>query len=213
MPDLDSFLLFAGATLLLNITPGPDMVYVTGRAMSDGIRGGMVASLGIAGGLLMHIAALAAGVATLLAANPFAYTVIRLAGAAYLIWLGVDAFRDVGANGVVRLPQAENPRRIFTLGVLTSALNPKIALFFLALLPQFTDPARGNAAVQLVVLGLWFIASGTVVNLLVVTAVSRGASRWRREDLNAGETRVSLLKRITGVLLIVLGARMALYSG
>jgi threonine/homoserine/homoserine lactone efflux protein len=161
----------------------------------------------------MHIAALAAGVATLLAANPFAYTVIRLAGAAYLIWLGVDAFRDVGANGVVRLPQAENPRRIFTLGVLTSALNPKIALFFLALLPQFTDPARGNTAVQLVVLGLWFIASGTVVNLLVVTAVSRGASRWRREDLNAGETRVSLLKRITGVLLIVLGARMALYSG
>ena len=202
----DSFLLFVAATLALNVTPGPDMLYVTGRSVSDGLRGGVIASFGIAGGLLLHVAALAAGIATLLAANPRAYSAVRIAGSLYLIWLGIDAFRRTGSTKPGR-PRAPDARAIFVQGALTAALNPKVALFFLALLPQFTDPARGNTVLQLVVLGLWFVFSGTLVNLVVAVAASRSAKPLR-DDGGDGKAGVRL-QRVTGVLFILLGARMA----
>jgi threonine/homoserine/homoserine lactone efflux protein len=204
MPGPEIVLLFLGAALVLNLTPGPDMMYVAARSVSDGATAGIVAAFGVAGGLLLHVAALALGLAALLAAAPLAYTLIRVAGAIYLIALGLRLLlRPRGATPAARLPRA-TLRTIFLQGVITNALNPKVALFFLAFLPQFVDPAGRPAALQFLLLGLLFNVQGTAVNVLVAMLASRGTA-WLRSN----EWRVALLQRFTGVVFLLLGARLA----
>jgi threonine/homoserine/homoserine lactone efflux protein len=204
MPGPEIVLLFLGAALVLNLTPGPDMMYVAARSVSDGATAGIVAAFGVAGGLLLHVAALALGLAALLAAAPLAYTLIRVAGAIYLIALGLRLLlRPRGATPAARLPRA-TLRAIFLQGVITNALNPKVALFFLAFLPQFVDPAGRPAALQFLLLGLLFNVQGTAVNVLVAMLASRGTA-WLRSN----EWRVALLQRFTGVVFLLLGARLA----
>jgi threonine/homoserine/homoserine lactone efflux protein len=203
MPDLHSFLLFLAAGLALNFTPGPDMLYVAARGASEGRAAGIASALGIGAGTLVHITLVALGLAALLAAVPIAYLVVRITGAVYLVYLGVRAIRSRSALTIKELEPA--PLSIvFRQGVLTNVLNPKVALFFLAFLPQFVDPNRGNPVPQIVALGLVFDLTGTLVNLGVAVGASRAASRLRE----ASRAR-NVLQKITGVLFIGLGLRLA----
>ena len=204
MPDLHSLLLFLAAGLALNFTPGPDMLYVAARGASEGRAAGVVSALGIGAGTLVHIALVALGLAALLAAVPVAYMVVRIGGAIYLIYLGVRALRSQTSLALQRVEPAPL-WAVFRQGVITNVLNPKVALFFLAFLPQFVDPSRGNPALQVVALGLLFDTTGTLVNLAVALGSSRAASRLRGTGRAA-----AVLHKATGVLFIGLGLRLAL---
>jgi threonine/homoserine/homoserine lactone efflux protein len=214
IPPLHSLLLFMAAGLALNLTPGPDMLYVAARSTSEGRAAGIVSSLGIATGTLFHITAVALGLAALLAAVPIAYTIVRIGGAIYLMYLGVRAFAKhspVATREVARASLAT----IFRQGAITNILNPKVALFFLAFLPQFVDPARGSAVAQIVVLGLIFDTSGTIVNTIVALGASRAAERVRARmhvTVRADSKSADVLHRITGAIFIGLGLRIALAS-
>ena len=204
MPAPHTLALFMLAALALNLTPGPDMLYVTARSVSDGRRAGIVAALGIGAGTLVHITALALGLAALLAAVPLAYDVLRIAGAVYLLVIGVQLLlRPRSAAATVALPPA-SLATIFAQAVLTNVLNPKVALFFLAFLPQFVDPAAGPALAQIVLLGLLFDVQGTAVNVAVALLASGTTQRLR-----ANAKAVSLLQRLTGAIFVALGAKLA----
>lgn len=204
MPDSHSLILFLAAGLALNFTPGPDMLYVAARGASEGRAAGIVSALGIGAGTLVHIALVAVGLAALLIAMPGAYLALRIAGAAYLIYLGVRAFRSQGALASPRLKSAPL-LRVFRQGVLTNVFNPKVALFFLAFLPQFVDQSRGNPTLQVIVLGLLFDTTGTLVNLAVALGSSGAGARLRASG-RANE----VLHKFTGVLFIGIGIRLAL---
>ncbi|MBF5044547.1 LysE family translocator [Aggregicoccus sp. 17bor-14] len=206
MTDPTNLLLFMGATLALNVTPGPDMLYVIARSASEGRRAGVASALGIAGGTVFHTLAVVLGLSSLLLAVPFAYDAVRLGGAAYLVYLGLRAIlRPAGASAGTQRVAPASLWAIFRQGVVTNVLNPKVALFFLAFLPQFVDPARGRVPLQLLLLGVLFNASGTLVNLAVALAAS-GAGRWGRARVGGS----ALLQRLTGVVFVGLGVRLAL---
>lgn len=198
---------FVAAGLLLNITPGPDVLYIVGRSLAQGRMAGVISSLGIAAGSLVHVAGAALGLSAILAATPAAFDVVRYAGAAYLVWLGVGALRRRGA--ALAIDESGTPSRaaIFRQGAVTNILNPKVALFFLAFLPQFTDPARGPVTAQAVVLGLIFIVNGLVVCVGYALAASAvGAWLRTRYDVHAW------MHRAMGVLFLGLGLRLAFGS-
>ena len=197
-------LVFMAAALALNLMPGPDMLYVAARSVSDGRAAGVLSAFGIATGTLVHIAALALGLAALLAAVPLAYDAVRIAGAIYLLVIGIQLIaRPRTAAEVAQLPRSRL-RIIFMQAVVTNVLNPKVALFFLAFLPQFVDRAAGPPVPQIILLGLLFNIQGTFVNVVVALLASRG-SNW----LRASERRVAVLQRMTGALFVALGARLA----
>jgi threonine/homoserine/homoserine lactone efflux protein len=205
LPDASTLLLFMTAALALNVTPGPDMLYVVARSVGEGRAAGIISSLGIAAGCLVHTLAVALGLAGLLRAVPIAFEIVKWMGAGYLVWLGVRALRKHAvAPGHAEVVPASNAA-IFRQGMLTNVLNPKVALFFLAFLPQFVDPERGPVALQLISLGLLFNVSGTLVNVLVAVLAS-GAGAWSRRRF--GES--AFMRRLTGVLFIGLGVRLAL---
>jgi len=204
MPGIEMVLVFMAAALALNLTPGPDMLYVTARSVSDGRAAGVLSAFGIATGTLAHIAALALGLAALLAAVPLAYDAVRIAGAVYLVVIGIQLIaRPRTAALVANLPQSRL-RVIFMQAVVTNVLNPKVALFFLAFLPQFVDRAAGPPVPQILLLGLLFNIQGTLVNVAVALLASRGTN-W----LRASERRITVLQRATGALFVALGARLA----
>jgi threonine/homoserine/homoserine lactone efflux protein len=205
MQDTHSFTLFVAAMLALNLTPGPDMLYIIARSSGEGAAAGVVSALGIATGALVHLAAVLLGVASLLTTVPLAYDVMRMTGAAYLIYLGVRALAARRAALEARSVPRATPGRIYRQGVITNVLNPKVALFFAAFLPQFADPSRGPVLRQLLLLGLLFNVSGTVVNLAVAWLAARAGDSMRRR---VGPALV--LERVTGVVFIALGLRLAL---
>jgi len=204
MPDAHSLLLFMLATIALNVTPGPDMLYVITRSVGQGRAAGIASSLGIAAGCFVHILAVTFGLASLMMAVPAAYEVVKYAGAAYLIYLGVRTL-------VSRQPKdAETPikdsslQKIFLQGVITNVLNPKVALFFLAFLPQFVN--RGsNVAAQIIFLGILFNTSGTLVNVIVALAASYTGVQFKTRIGNS-----SVFRWLTGGVFIGLGVRLAL---
>ena len=205
MFETDALLLFVFAGLALNLTPGPDLLYIVARSLGQGWRAGMVSSLGIAAGCLVHTAAAALGISLLLRASPVAYDALRLAGAAYLIYLGVQALRQQNPGvGITTLRSTPLPK-IFWQGFVTNVLNPKVALFFLAFLPQFADPAHGSFELQILLLGLIFIANGAWVCLLVAWSAAR-AAQW----LQGRAKTVNWIQRGSGALLLGLGLHLAL---
>ncbi len=204
MPEKAAFLSFLAAALLLNLAPGPDMMYVLGRSMGQGRRAGIVSALGIFVGCLFHLFAAALGLAALLRSSPLLFHLVKLAGAGYLIYLGINLFlhaRDQlqGAN-----VQRDSLRRIFMQGVITNVLNPKVAIFFVAFLPQFVD-TRGSIALQIIVLGMIFDIGGTLVNLAVAVAAGGLGDR-----LSRSQRIVAWQRRLTGTLFIGLGLRLGL---
>lgn len=207
MPDMAALALFMSATFALNITPGPDMLYVIARSVSQGRSAGILSALGISTGTLFHIAAVALGLSAFLAAVPAAYMAIRIAGGIYLIYLGVRAFYSASESSDRVALKPASMRRIFMQGVITNVLNPKVALFFLAFLPQFTDPARGSIGRQVLILGLLFITSGTIVNVAVAWFASALTARARESS------RTTLwLQRLTGAVFVGLGLRLITHS-
>lgn len=204
MPDSGSLLLFMAATIALNLTPGPDMLYVIARSTGEGVRSGVVSALGISGGTLFHLAAVTLGLATLLETVPLAFDAVRYAGAAYLVYLGVKTVGGTGA-GHARPVERTSLYRVFRQGIVTNVLNPKVALFFAAFLPQFARPENGSVVAQLILLGLLFNLSGTIVNLLVALSAGYAGSRFRR-----AEASTPMFHRATGTIFILLGLRLAL---
>jgi threonine/homoserine/homoserine lactone efflux protein len=205
MVDLASLALFMTATLALNLAPGPDMLYVSTRSLTQGRRAGVISALGIAAGAVVHTMAIASGLAALLRALPLAYEIVRFAGAAYLIWLGVQALRGKAGPAAGKPLDRESDWAVLRQGAITNILNPKVALFFLAFLPQFVAPERGSVALQIVVLGCLFNVSGTIVNI-AVAYLAASAGRW----LGARGHVERIFRWLTASVFIGLGLRLAL---
>src|SRR5262245_8973582 len=166
MFGITDFAFFVVAGLLLNITPGPDTLYIVGRTATQGPRAGAIAALGIGAGLFIHTFAAALGFSALVTASAAAFILLKWIGAAYLIYVGVSLLfvRPMVRQRPPALPTARL-RTVFLQGFLTNVLNPKVALFFLAFLPQFVDPGTPDKALAFVILGLIFIVNGTLWNL------------------------------------------------
>lgn len=202
---ITSLPLFITAGLLLNITPGPDLLFVIGRAAAHGVRAGVAAALGIAAGCLVHTAAVALGVAALLAASSLAFDLIKWAGAAYLLYLGLRLLRSAGTATEVTPSVAATPRATFWQGFVTNVLNPKVALFFLALLPQFVVPDAAHKGLALAVLGVVFAVNSLFVIVPMAWLAGRAGARLQR----IGRAQ-RWLDRALGSLFIALAVRLAL---
>ncbi|MGH2846594.1 MAG: LysE family translocator [Thermoleophilaceae bacterium] len=179
MPELSTLLLFAGSAATLVLIPGPNLIYIVTRSVEAGRRAGLASVLGVETGTMVHVAAAAFGLSALLASSAVAFEVVKYAGVAYLVYLGVRSLRPGEArNGAAPSKPAGLPRTIGE-GLLVNLLNPKVSLFFLALLPQFVDPGRGGAASQVLVLGAVFIAIAATLDLLFVLAAGMLGERLR----------------------------------
>jgi threonine/homoserine/homoserine lactone efflux protein len=203
---LTSYLLFIGASLVLILTPGPDMLYMLGRSLAQGRRAGMVAALGINAGAYVHLIAAITGLSALLLTSSIAFAAIKWTGAAYLIYLGVNALRDRGHGLTVSADNlgGRSLRAIFWQGFLSDALNPKVAVFFLAFLPQFVNVQSGHVVAQLLVLGLTVNILAIAVNLVIV-ALSAQVTRRLRGNPSVARW----LQRGMGLIFIGLGVRLA----
>ncbi|PZQ17107.1 MAG: lysine transporter LysE [Ancylobacter novellus] len=174
MPETTTLLAFAAVALGMVLTPGPNMIYLISRSISQGARAGLVSLGGVALGFVFWVLAAAFGLTALLLVVPYAYDALRIAGALYLAWLAFEAVRPGGRSPfeVARLPAA-SAKRLFVMGFVTNLLNPKIAMVYLALLPQFVDPARGAVLTQTLALGGAQIAVSVAVNAMIAVAAGR----------------------------------------
>jgi threonine/homoserine/homoserine lactone efflux protein len=169
VPEPSTLLLFAASAVALVAVPGPNLIYIVTRSIDQGRGAGVASALGVEAATLVHIAAAAAGLSAALASSATAFSVVKYAGAAYLVFLAVRAFRERGGD-----PEGERApaagRRVFAEGFVVNLLNPKVALFFLAFLPQFVDPNAGAAWTQVLVLGGLLAAIGLSIDLLYALA-------------------------------------------
>jgi len=205
MFGIHDFGLFLAAGILLNLTPGPDTVYILGRSIAQGREAGIASALGICVGSIFHSCAAALGLSAILATSAVAFAAIKLLGGAYLIFLGIKMLLDRRR----RLSLPSNFRRRTTIaafrqGVFTNVLNPKVALFFLAFLPQFIDPASNMKVFAFLLLGLTFVTTGTIWCLILAWFASAFSERLR-----TNETIGQWLNRAAGALFVFLGLRLA----
>jgi threonine/homoserine/homoserine lactone efflux protein len=202
---IDHFLAFAFTAFLLNLTPGNDMLFVLARSISQGTKAGIISSFGIMAGCTFHMIAAVAGLSVIISKSAIAFEIIKYIGACYLIFLGIQSIlakrEKLGAaDGFLK----SSYRKIFLQGLLTNVLNPKVALFFLAFLPQFINLHAGNVTLQILFLGIWFTMGGTMVNIIVSVLIGKFGS-W----LASSPAFIQWQKRITGCILITLGIKMA----
>ena len=198
--------LFVISGLVLNVTPGPDMLYIIGRSTAQGWRAGAAAALGVTGGCFVHIAAAALGISALLTASATAFTVLKVAGAIYLVYVGLSMLRPP------RLAPASAPlaratfREIFMQGFLTNALNPKVALFFLAFLPQFIGTGAAIKPLAFLFLGGIFTFNATLWNLFVAWGAAKMSEAMESHA-------VAWFQRCIGAFFVYLGLRLAFAEG
>lgn len=203
MPTASTLLLFLGAALVLAAMPGPGLFYIAGRTLAAGRNDGLASCLGSALGGLVHVAAGALGVSALIMASATAFTVLKLAGGLYLLYLAVETWRAAGASA---LPEASAIRAgALRHGLVVEATNPKTAVFFLALIPQFVDPVQGSVALQFGLLGTIAVALNTAMALFVVAAAS-----FLRRSLAARPSLLQRLRRGTAMILGGLGLSLLL---
>ncbi|MEM7292301.1 MAG: LysE family translocator [Pseudomonadota bacterium] len=202
MPSLEILLAFTAAALLMNISPGPSNFYVMARAIAQGSYAGIVASLGLAVGTIVHVAATVLGLSALFEHSPLLYTAVKLAGALYLIYLGLSYWRskESTASGTIKPTDQKPLKAVFYESVVVEVTNPKTALFFLALLPQFVVPEAGPVSYQLLVLGLIVTASALPCDILVAVSSSKLAG-W----LAANKKAQLIQERVSGSILIGMG--------
>ena len=205
MPDTSNLYLFMLATIMLNLTPGADMLYVATRSTSQGIKAGIVSALGIAAGCIVHITGAIIGLSALIAQSAIAFEIIKYIGAAYLIYLGIKSIVKKEFSSKLKTYENKSLWKIFSQGVITNVLNPKVALFFLAFIPQFIDPSAANFSLQVLFLGILFNISGTIVNIIVAFIFGYAGSRLTKFKLFG-----KIQEKISGVILIGLGLRIAL---
>jgi threonine/homoserine/homoserine lactone efflux protein len=181
LPPMHDLLLFMMAATVLLIIPGPAVLYIVARSVDQGRRAGLASCSGIATGGLAHVLAATLGLSALLVSSAIAYSVVKYAGAAYLIYLGIRKLRERPGAGDVAPVQPASLRHIYAQGILVQVLNPKTAIFFFAFLPQFVQPARGSMACQFLALGLLFLGMGFLSDSLwALTAGS--AAGWLRRN-------------------------------
>jgi len=213
---IDHLLFFVVAGLLLNLTPGPDVLYIVTNALRSGARAGVVAALGITAGCFVHIFAAAVGVSALMAASATAFTLLKWAGAAYLVYVGLrmllaraPAAGDSSAMNLVadgaRSAEAATLKILFFQGFWTNALNPKVALFFLAFVPQFIAPGVANKPLAFLLLGLLFNFNGLWVNIGWALAAA-----WLARRVAAVQRGMQGLQRAAGLMFIGFGLKLAL---
>ncbi|HEX6137375.1 MAG TPA: LysE family translocator [Casimicrobiaceae bacterium] len=207
MIPLETWLLFCLACVALAATPGPNMLYLVSRTLAQGRTAGFVSLAGTSSGFALHALAAALGLSALLAAVPLAYEVVRWAGAAYLAWLALVTWRAGGADDPRVAAPRVAPTQMFRQGLLTSVLNPKVAVFQLALFPQFVDPARGSVLLQSLVLAVTQLVI-VVAGDAVCVAAATGARRWFAA--RPGWSRWS--KRTLAGVFAALAARLAIQS-
>ena len=197
--------LFVISGLLLNITPGQDTLYIVGRSVAQGRRAGVLSALGILAGCAIHTVAAAFGLSALLATSAHAFTAVKIAGALYLGYLGLRMlFERAETPGLSSDFSHQSDWAVFRAGLLTNVLNPKVALFFLAFLPQFVAPDAESRILSFLFLGAVFMFNGTLWCLFLVWCASAMSRRLRQQ-----KTSGTLLKRATGALFVGLGIRLA----
>ena len=200
-----SLALFVAAAAALIVTPGPAVLFIVARSAHQGARAGLVSAMGIAAGGLVHVAGAVLGISALLASSALAFSAVRWLGAGYLVWLGVKTFRGNGDEEAVAPPPPASPSRLLAQGFLVNLLNPKTALFFLAFLPQFVNPARGEAPLQMLVLGTIFIGLAVVSDCAYAILAGAIVGRLGRSGRTRRRSRL-----FTGSVYLALGAMTAL---
>jgi threonine/homoserine/homoserine lactone efflux protein len=206
MIPASDWLLFTGAALLMVLTPGPNMIYVLSRSVCQGRRAGVVSLLGVVVGFLVHVFAAAVGLTAVFMAVPMAYELLKWAGAAYLLWLAWQALRPGAVSPFEPKPlPPDSTRKLFAMGFVTNLLNPKIAVFYLSVFPQFVAPERGSVFLQSLLLGCTQIAVSFSVNLMIV---------WFGAALSAWFARhrlwLAVQRHVMGFVLGALALRLAL---
>lgn len=209
MPDFDpqTLVLFFGASVMLGLAPGPDNIFVLTQSTLNGVRAGLLVTMGLCTGILVHTILVAFGLAAIFAASDLAFVAVKTVGACYLLYLAWQAFRaqpeDIGNGGQPKV----RGLRLYGRGIVMNVTNPKVAIFFLAFLPQFADPAAGKMAPQLIALGLVFILATVLVFGSVALLAGKLGDRLRRSP--AAQV---WLNRIAGVVFVGLAVRLALQS-
>lgn len=198
------FALFIGVSWALILAPGPDMLYVITRGMAHGRRAGILSAIGVVCGILVHTTAAAFGLTLLLQTSALAFLFVKFIGAAYLLYLGIRAWRDKSTFLLQASASSAKSSALFWQGVLSNVLNPKISIFFLAFLPQFVDKGSSHVTLQMVILGLTFACFGLCF-LLIVGYSSGAVGRW----LMYRPQYAQFLQRLAGGILIGLGIRLA----
>jgi threonine/homoserine/homoserine lactone efflux protein len=206
MLGIHDFGVFVVAGILLNLSPGQDTIYIAGRSIAEGRRVGLASALGVATGGLLHVIAATIGLSVVLATSALAFAIVKWAGVAYLTYLGFMLLVQRTAYNPLAAPdQSKGVGIAYRRGVLTNVLNPKVALFFLAFLPQFIDPTYAHQWISFLLLGGTFLFTGTIWCLCTAVLAARTSAALRRSSIAATAAR-----RITGGVFIGLGVKLAL---
>ena len=201
----DVLILFVAASAALAVAPGPDNIFVLTQSAIHGRKAGILVTLGLCTGLLFHIAAVAFGVAAIFKTSIIAFTVLKIVGAAYLLYLAWQAFRAGSTQITTTSEMSVNSKSLYVRGILMNVTNPKVAIFFLAFLPQFTEPSRGAISMQIIVLGAVFMVTAFVIFTLIAWAASR-IGGWLK---NSKRAQVGI-NRLAGTVFVLLACRLAL---
>jgi threonine/homoserine/homoserine lactone efflux protein len=204
MPEPSTLAVFVVAAVALLVTPGPAVLYIVARSVEQGRWAGVVSALGVHVGTLVHVAAAALGLSALLVSSALAFEVVKYLGAAYLVYLGLRRLRARDARAGSGAAAPKTLRRLFAQGIVVNILNPKTALFFLAFLPQFVDPARGRVGLQILTLGMVFVALGVVSDGLYAVAAGTAVG-WLKRDGRALRAE----RYVTGGVFVGLGLTAA----
>lgn len=204
--ELNDFLLFLSASILLNIAPGPDMVYIVSRSIAQGRKAGFFSSFGVCTGALVHVIASALGLSAILATSAMAFTIVKWIGAIYLIYLGLQALLSKNSSMFLNTEgiKKQNEWAIFRQGMLIDILNPKVAIFFLAFLPQFIDPSSQYRTFQIFMLGFLVILIALIWEFILVYFATKITITLRRNAWISNG-----LNKTMGLIFIALGLRLA----
>jgi RhtB (resistance to homoserine/threonine) family protein len=206
MFGIQNLSLFLVSCILLNLTPGQDTIYIIGRSVAQGRKAGILSAFGIMTGVLIHTLFASLGLSVILATSSLAFSILKYAGAAYLVWIGIGFLRNDGHNERLKMIEEKRlmPWKIYRQGVLTNLLNPKVALFFLSFLPQFVDPHTEFIFAPFIMLGLLFFTTGSAWCMVLVYGSSSLTDKFRNRT-----TVGWVLKKLTGTLFIGLGIKLA----
>jgi len=206
MFGIENVALFITTGILLNLYPGPDTLYIVGRSMSQGRGAGVAAALGIGSGGVVHTVLGACGLSAILATSVHAFTVLKIAGCGYLLYQGIKMIADSSRSSVGNRVEQQRAghAKIFKQGALTNILNPKVAVFFLALLPQFISVSSPSKPLSFIILGVIFMTTGTIWCLFIAFFASAVGHRLNRSSVSS-----QWLKKMNGILFIALGLKLA----
>ena len=210
MSDLSYWLLFLSTAFALNVAPGPDLLYILTKTVANGKRVGIASALGVCTGALFHVVAASIGLSAILVSSSLAFTIVKYIGAGYLLYLAYQSFRSVGTS--LNVSQETRPKEsawaAFKQGVLVDILNPKVAIFFMAFLPQFIRDGHGSVPIQLMYLGLLVVAVAVFVEVLYVLAASK-----LTEKIRSSKKLSVWLDRTVGTVFVALGLKLAVSTG